>query len=125
MTFAFRLLIVALAIAVVTASVPVRAAELVSGAGTRRAFSVKVVGSGHRPMILIPGLLSAGEVWESVVAHFAPSYRIHVLTDHEQEPVTAIQISAVEAQVGFELVAVNGLHRSRSSRRLGDAGIDQ
>jgi pimeloyl-ACP methyl ester carboxylesterase len=80
MTFAFRLLVVALAIAVVTASVPVRAAELVSGAETRRAFSVKVVGSGHRPMILIPGLLSAGEVWESVVAHFAPSYRIHVLT---------------------------------------------
>ena len=30
------------------------------------------------------------------------------------EPVAAIQIAAVEAPVGFELVAVNGFHRSDS-----------
>lgn len=78
MTFALRLLSGALA--VMAASAPVRAAELPADAKERGAFSVKVVGSGQQSMILIPGLLSAGDVWESVIAHFAPSYRIHVLT---------------------------------------------
>jgi len=78
MTFVSRLLPAALAI--VTASASVRAAELSAGADIKRAFSVKVVGAGQRPMILIPGLVSAGDVWESVVAHYAGSYRTHILT---------------------------------------------
>ena len=77
MAFGFRLLSVALAIGTVSTSV--RAAELRSGAETRRAFSVQLVGSGRRPMILVPGLLSAGDVWESVIIHFVPLYRIQVV----------------------------------------------
>lgn len=78
MSFAAKLLPVL--VAVVVAGVPVRAAALEEGAETTRAFAVRVVGSGQRSMILIPGLLSSGDVWESVVAHFAASYRIHLVT---------------------------------------------
>ena len=31
-------------------------------------------------MILIPGLLSSGEVWKATAAHFQPRYDVHVLT---------------------------------------------
>ena len=42
-------------------------------------FSVKVEGSG-RPMILIPGLLSSGEVWADAVSHYKTTHECHVLT---------------------------------------------
>jgi pimeloyl-ACP methyl ester carboxylesterase len=42
-------------------------------------FEVKVVGKG-RPMILIPGLMSAGAVWDSTVEHYKDRYECHVLT---------------------------------------------
>jgi N-formylmaleamate deformylase len=42
-------------------------------------FSVKTVGKG-RPMILIPGLLSSGEVWTSTVERYKDRYECHVLT---------------------------------------------
>lgn len=45
-----------------------------------RAFDVRVTGTGDRSMILIPGLLSSGDVWDGVVAHFSSRYRLHVLT---------------------------------------------
>ena len=44
-----------------------------------RAFDVMRVGHG-RPMILIPGLLSAGEVWNSVVERYRDRFDMHVLT---------------------------------------------
>lgn len=44
-----------------------------------RAFKVEVTGRG-RPMILIPGLASSGEVWEATVAHYKNDYECHVLT---------------------------------------------
>jgi len=44
-----------------------------------RSFSVARVGHG-RPMILIPGLLSSGDVWSSTVDHFKDRYECHVLT---------------------------------------------
>jgi pimeloyl-ACP methyl ester carboxylesterase len=44
-----------------------------------RAFKVEVTGSG-RPMILIPGLSSAGEVWAGTVARYKSKYECHVLT---------------------------------------------
>ncbi len=44
------------------------------------AFTVAVAGTGNRPMILIPGFLSSGEVWGPVIEHFASRYRLHVLT---------------------------------------------
>jgi pimeloyl-ACP methyl ester carboxylesterase len=44
-----------------------------------RAFTVKVTGSG-RPIILIPGLASSGETWDSTVAHLRDRYACHVVT---------------------------------------------
>ena len=42
-------------------------------------FKVEVTGRG-KPMILIPGLTSSGEVWESTVARYKSNYECHVLT---------------------------------------------
>jgi N-formylmaleamate deformylase len=44
-----------------------------------RSFHVTKVGHG-RPMILIPGLLSSGEVWQATVERFQTRYECHVLT---------------------------------------------
>jgi pimeloyl-ACP methyl ester carboxylesterase len=43
------------------------------------AFTVEVIGSG-KPIILIPGLASSGEVWKGTVAHFCGKHQCHVLT---------------------------------------------
>jgi pimeloyl-ACP methyl ester carboxylesterase len=43
------------------------------------AFNIQVKGSGH-PMILIPGLSSSGEVWDSTVSRYQDHYRCYVLT---------------------------------------------
>ena len=48
-------------------------------ADSARAFAVVRVGHG-RPMILIPGLLSAGEVWNSAVERYRDRFDMHVLT---------------------------------------------
>jgi pimeloyl-ACP methyl ester carboxylesterase len=42
-------------------------------------FKVEVIGHG-RPMILIPGLSSSGEVWGTTVARYKTNYECHVLT---------------------------------------------
>ncbi len=42
-------------------------------------FQVKVTGHGQ-PMILIPGLSSSGEVWETTVEHYTDRFECHVLT---------------------------------------------
>jgi pimeloyl-ACP methyl ester carboxylesterase len=42
-------------------------------------FQVKVTGHG-RPMILIPGLASGGETWDTTVARYQDRYQCHVLT---------------------------------------------
>ena len=42
-------------------------------------FQVKVTGHG-RPMVLIPGLSSSGEVWDSTVARYKDRFECHVLT---------------------------------------------
>ena len=42
-------------------------------------FQVKVTGHGQ-PMILIPGLSSWGEVWETTVEHYKGRFECHVLT---------------------------------------------
>jgi len=42
-------------------------------------FQVKVTGHGQ-PMILIPGLSSSGEVWETTVEHYRGQFECHVLT---------------------------------------------
>jgi pimeloyl-ACP methyl ester carboxylesterase len=43
------------------------------------AFQVKVTGHG-KPMILIPGLSSSGEVWDTTVAKYKDRFECHVLT---------------------------------------------
>ena len=43
------------------------------------AFRVKVTGHGPA-MILIPGLSSSGDVWDSTVAHYQNQFQCHVLT---------------------------------------------
>lgn len=48
-------------------------------AASHPAFQVQVSGQG-KPMILIPGLASAGEVWKDTVAHYDRHYRCYVLT---------------------------------------------
>lgn len=44
-----------------------------------RPFTVAVHGAGE-PMILIPGMTSAGAVWDATAAHFSRRYEVHVLT---------------------------------------------
>ena len=43
------------------------------------AFRVKVTGHGQ-PMILIPGLSSSGETWDTTVAHYQDRFECHVFT---------------------------------------------
>jgi pimeloyl-ACP methyl ester carboxylesterase len=54
-----------------------------SAAPADGAFRVRVVGTG-RPILLIPGLMSGGDVWDGTVAHLqgqAPgAYQLHVVT---------------------------------------------
>jgi N-formylmaleamate deformylase len=69
-------------LAVSAAAAPVAAASAPSpGAASAQAqpFAVKVVGKGQ-PMILIPGLLSSGDVWTTTVERFKGRYECHVLT---------------------------------------------
>jgi pimeloyl-ACP methyl ester carboxylesterase len=59
-------------------------AALFVGAGaeaqtTHPTFDVTVSGRG-RPLVLIPGLLSTGEVWSSTVDRYKDRYELHVLT---------------------------------------------
>jgi len=42
-------------------------------------FRVKVTGTG-KPMILIPGLSSSGDVWDTTVARYKDRFECHVLT---------------------------------------------
>jgi len=70
-------------------------------------------------------ILLHGDLGGTKFKELAALHRINVLADQEKEPVAAIQIAAVEARVGVELVSVNGLHRSGSSPRVGDPGITQ
>jgi N-formylmaleamate deformylase len=42
-------------------------------------FRAQVTGKG-RPMILIPGLMSSGDVWTSTIARYQDRFRCHVLT---------------------------------------------
>lgn len=46
---------------------------------TAQPFAVEVTGTGT-PMILIPGGMSSGDVWNGTVAHYADRYECHVLT---------------------------------------------
>ncbi len=59
------------------------------------AFTVRIAGTS-RPMILIPGLASPGEVWNSTVEHFQNRYACHVLTLAGFAGQPAIQLPLIE-----------------------------
>ena len=62
------------------ATVVLLAGSLVQAADpTSQPFTVKVTGHG-RPMILIPGLMCSGAVWDATVEHYKDRYECHVLT---------------------------------------------
>ena len=48
-------------------------------AAAQTSFQVKITGHGQ-PMILIPGLASSGETWDSTVDRYKDRYECHVLT---------------------------------------------
>jgi N-formylmaleamate deformylase len=52
---------------------------LPAAVSAQNAFQVKIAGHGQ-PMILIPGLASSGETWDSTVARYKDRYECHVLT---------------------------------------------
>src|SRR5437016_3787288 len=52
---------------------------LVCGLRAEDPFRVKVTGHG-RPMILIPGLSSSGETWDTTSARYKDRFECHVLT---------------------------------------------
>jgi pimeloyl-ACP methyl ester carboxylesterase len=66
-------------------------------------FSVEVTGHG-KPIILIPGLASSGEVWKGTVAHFCGRHECHVLTLAGFAGVAPIQAPLL-ASVEKDLVA--------------------
>jgi len=52
-----------------------------SAQSTQKPLSFSVTRVGHgKPMILIPGLLSSGDVWSSTVDRFKDRYECHLLT---------------------------------------------
>lgn len=77
-----RILLFHLAFGLLLAVPPSQAQNLSSlqpATEKRPSFTVTRIGHG-RPMILIPGLLSSGDVWSGTVAHFKDRYECHVLT---------------------------------------------
>jgi pimeloyl-ACP methyl ester carboxylesterase len=52
---------------------------LTTGLLAQAPFQVKVTGHG-KPMILIPGLSSSGETWDTTVARYQDRFECHVLT---------------------------------------------
>lgn len=77
-----------------------------------RSFRVDVKGSG-RPMILIPGLSSPGEVWDGTIAHFEKSYQCHRLTlagFAGEKPIDGPLLPAVRAELA-EYIRANKLEK--------------
>jgi len=76
-----RVLLFHLAFGLILAELPAQAQNLTSQPTTekRPSFTVTRIGQG-RPMILIPGLQTSGDVWSGTVAHFKDRYECHVLT---------------------------------------------
>jgi pimeloyl-ACP methyl ester carboxylesterase len=58
---------------------PLLTIALAAGLLAQAPFQVKVTGHGQ-PMILIPGLSSSGEVWDTTVERYKGRYECHVLT---------------------------------------------
>lgn len=87
--------------------VPTAAAAAASAAPAHPAFKVDVSGKGA-PIILIPGLASAGEVWDGTVARYCGKHQCHVLTLAGFAGVPAIDgalLTAAEQQLSDYIAA--------------------
>ena len=71
---------------------------------TPTSFRVQVVGKG-RPMILIPGLMSSGETWNSTVARYQGRFECHVLTLAGFAGVPPLSPSSPHGAAGTPLLA--------------------
>ncbi len=78
-------------------------AALVSLEAKEYSFKVKVSGKGQ-PMLLIPGLTCAGEVWEETVASLGKGYEYHVVTLPGFAGQAPIQTDKYLTAVGDELI---------------------
>ena len=80
LTFLFLLVLVFSSFAAEPKAKPAPAKKTEKAAKVEVApFAVTVTGSGQ-PMILIPGLACAGNVWDGAVEHFKDRYECHVVT---------------------------------------------
>src|SRR3954465_8013399 len=80
---------------------PVTPAPPVEAPAPHPAFSVKVTGTG-RPVVFIPGLASAGSVWDGTVAHLGGKVQAHVATlagFAGEPPIAAPFLPAVHDQL--------------------------
>ncbi|OJT20364.1 hypothetical protein BO221_30515 [Archangium sp. Cb G35] len=77
--------------------------------GSPTAFRVDVRGHG-RPMILIPGFGSSGEVWDGVVAHYQDRFECHILTLAGFAGAPASEEGAVMPLVREQLAAYVAAH---------------
>jgi N-formylmaleamate deformylase len=76
-------------------------------------FKVERIGRG-RPMILIPGLLSGGEVWKSAIERYGDRYDMHVLTlagFAGAPPITADSFLATERNAIIRYIRDNHLEK--------------
>ena len=87
------------------------------------AFQVKVSGNPKgAPIILIPGLASAGAVWDGTVAHYCGAHQCHVLTlagFAGVAPVEGPLLSAVERELFEYIVAEKLAHPTVIGHSLG------
>jgi N-formylmaleamate deformylase len=81
-------------------------------ASCARSFGVEVSGHGS-PMVLIPGLASPGEVWQTTVEHYRRKHRLHVLTlsGFAGRPATSgpVQAALIDTVVRELIPYVQGL----------------
>jgi pimeloyl-ACP methyl ester carboxylesterase len=76
-----RILAAGLLVAATITTPATAEAQAANAPATPAAFRVEHAGTRGRPaMILIPGLLSSGDVWSATTAEFGADYDIHVLT---------------------------------------------
>lgn len=68
----------------------------------QQSFKDEVIGKG-RPMIFIPGLYSAGEVWKEAASRFAGSYECHLITLPGFAGVPPIKSDSILATLANEL----------------------
>jgi N-formylmaleamate deformylase len=71
-------------------------------APAQQSFKDEVIGKG-RPMVFIPGLYSAGEVWKEAASRFAGNYECHLITLPGFAGVPPIKSDSILATVANEL----------------------